>query len=119
MADGHLGKCKECAKSDAAIVRQARLDYYRLYDRRRASQPHRRALAKRINQEWKALNPKRRAAQVLLGNALRDGKVKSLPCFMCGLKAQAHHPDYDAPLEVVWLCPVHHKQAHAVARKVA
>jgi len=49
-------------------------------------------------------------------SALRDGKIIALPCFVCGLKAEAHHPNYDAPLDVIWLCPPHHKQTHALAK---
>jgi hypothetical protein len=82
----------------------------------RASQPHRVAKAKQSYAAWKTSHPKRRAAQVKLGNAVRDGKVVPLPCLICGEKAEAHHPDYDRPLDVVWLCPPHHKQAHALVR---
>jgi DNA-directed RNA polymerase subunit N (RpoN/RPB10) len=114
MGDGRLGKCKECTKKDAKAVRLAKIDHYREYDRLRASQPHRKVLAKRVNEAWKASNPKRRAAQVILGNAVRRGAIRPLPCFVCGSKAEAHHPDYDAPLSVVWLCPPHHKQTHAM-----
>jgi hypothetical protein len=119
MGDGLLGKCKECTKKDAAAVRLAKIDHYRAYDRMRASAPHRRAQSKRIWERWKSLNPKRRAAQIALGNAVRSGKIKPLPCLICGSKSEAHHPDYDTPLNVVWLCPPHHKQAHALARKAA
>lgn len=80
----------------------------------RASQPHRKANAKRVIERWKEEHPKRRAAQVAVGNAVRDGRLVKLRCLVCGNKAEAHHPDYDRPLDVVWLCPAHHKQAHAL-----
>lgn len=36
-----------------------------------------------------------------------------LPCFMCGNpKTVGHHPDYDQPMQVVWLCEEHHNQLH-------
>jgi hypothetical protein len=41
MGDGHLGKCKDCAKKDAKQTRWAKIDHYRQYDRRRSSMPHR------------------------------------------------------------------------------
>lgn len=116
MADGYLGKCQECTIADVKATRLAKIDYYRRYDKLRAHMPHRRALAKRVQEEWRALNPKRRAAQVLLSKAVRDGRLIPEPCFVCGGKAEAHHPDYDTPLAVVWLCPPHHKQAHAITR---
>lgn len=40
------------------------------------------------------------------------GKIKRKPCIICGMKAEAHHPDYSKPLEVVWLCSFHHKEWH-------
>jgi hypothetical protein len=68
--------------------------------------------------KWCKSNPVRRAAQIALGNAVRAGKVAPLPCFVCGDKAEAHHPDYSAPLDVVWLCSSHHKQTHAMAARL-
>jgi hypothetical protein len=146
MSDGHLNKCKECTKKDANAHRQANLERVRSYDRLRGSQPHR--VAARIEyaksdrgrtMHSKACaayrlrhaspNPRivldaatraaRRRARVALGNAIRDGKVARWPCEVCGAKAHAHHPHYDAPLLVTWLCPSHHKQAHALIAEVA
>jgi len=107
-------RCKECIKESVRVNRLEKIDYYRAYDKMRAAQPHRIALAKRVNSEWKAAHPMRRAANVVVGNAVRDGRLKKQPCWVCGEKAVAHHPDYDRPLDVVWLCQPHHKQAHAL-----
>lgn len=114
MGDGRLGKCKECTKADVNKHRQENLERIRAYDRMRASQPHRMALSKEVHKKWKAEHPDRRAAQVALGNAVRKGEVKKQPCWVCGEKAVAHHPDYSRPLDVVWLCHPHHGQAHAL-----
>ena len=114
MADGHLNKCKECTKADVKRHRQENWERVRAYDKMRASQPHRRALAKRVQDEWKAEHPNRRRAQNQLAHALRAGKLRKQPCWVCGCNAVAHHPDYDRPLDVVWLCQPHHKQAHAL-----
>ena len=115
MADGHLGKCKTCTKADVSEHRHgAGRDKVLAYDRERAKHPHRIEAAKRTFAEWKKNNPKRRAAQVALNNAVRDGRANRLPCFVCGKKAEAHHPDYDRPLDVIWLCPEHHRQTHAM-----
>lgn len=116
MGDGLLGKCKDCTRKDSTARRNANLAQVRAYDRQRSSLPHRVAQRKRVQARWRALHPSRRAAQIALGNALRRGSIKPLPCFICGEKAEAHHPDYSAPLDVVWLCSPHHKQAHAMAK---
>lgn len=45
--------------------------------------------------------------------ALRSGKLHRQPCEICGQpKAQAHHPDYSAPLGVKWLCEPCHRAEH-------
>lgn len=44
--------------------------------------------------------------------ALKDGKIYRQPC-RCGAdKVQAHHADYDKPLEVTWLCAWCHAAEH-------
>lgn len=115
MADGRLSKCKECTKADVSRHRQENLERIRAYDRARASQPHRMATRNRIVAEYAERFPNRKKANTAVGNAVRDGRLKKQPCWVCGSKAVAHHPDYDRPLDVVWLCQPHHKQAHAIA----
>ena len=61
---------------------------------------------------YREKHTKRYYAHNVLNAAIRDGKIMKLGCFICGEKAQAHHPDYDRPLDVMWLCDSHHKQAH-------
>lgn len=116
MGDGRLGKCKACTKSDVKQHRQENLVRIRAYDKRRASMPHRIAQAKEIGKRWRAAHPDRKKAHTLLQAALRRGEVKKTPCWVCGGSSEAHHPDYSRPLDVVWLCSPHHKQAHAIAR---
>lgn len=130
MADGYLGKCKECQKESTKAARERRPDYYREYDKQRSNLPHRvQARAEYAKTEqgkdrhlsanitWISKHPNRRAASHILNNAIRDGKVQRHPCFVCGAKAHAHHPDYDRPLDVIWLCPKHHKEAHQLAKE--
>lgn len=43
--------------------------------------------------------------------AVMNGKIKKLPCVVCGSeKSQAHHDDYSDHLKVKWLCALHHRQ---------
>ena len=107
-------RCKECIKASVRENRLERIDYYRQYDRMRASQPHRAANNFKQSQSWRQEYPNRRRAQGLVQHALRSGKLQKQPCMVCGEKAVAHHPDYDRPLDVMWLCQAHHKQTHAM-----
>ena len=45
---------------------------------------------------------------------IRRGKIKKESCVICksNIKIQAHHLDYNKPLEVIWLCKDCHYKAH-------
>lgn len=120
-------RCKECVKASVKANRVQKIDYYRQFDRMRSSMPHRVAARNEYAKtpayaeshkaaaiRWAEKHPERRKASLIVGNALRDGRLIRHPCWVCGSKAQAHHPDYSTPLDVVWLCPPHHKQTHAI-----
>lgn len=135
MGDRHLSKCKECTKADVKKHRQDNLEKIRAYDRMRGSMAHRVAARKEYKKtpayaksheaaarRWAAKHPERRKASHIVGNAVRDGKLIPWPvCAVpeCSEKPEGHHPDYSRPLDVVWLCDMHHKQAHALVRKAA
>ncbi len=91
MADGHLGKCKSCTKSDV----RANRPNARLYDVVRRS------------------TPEYRARQAVY-RAIKRGQLERKPCSICGVApADAHHEDYSRQLEVTWLCRGHHMARHA------
>jgi hypothetical protein len=119
MGDGLLGKCKSCTRNDVRANYAAKAPMYRAYDKQRNDNPLRKARTRAsfaaAQQKW----PERLAAARAAGNAIRDGRLIPQPCWVCGEKAEAHHPDYSRPLDVVWLCRIHHRQAHAITRRVA
>lgn len=44
---------------------------------------------------------------------LKRGNLIRTPCEHCGeVKSQMHHPDYDKPLEIIWLCRQCHMELH-------
>jgi hypothetical protein len=111
--DGLAAKCKSCQSE---------------YDKRRAMLPHRvDARAKYLKTEsgkeahnraakkWSDNNALKRAAHIILGNALRDGKIFKLnACEICDSEdnIHGHHDDYSQPLGVTWLCAKCHKDWH-------
>ncbi len=63
-----------------------------------------------MSAEDKALRVKARSD---INHAIRDGKVERMPCLACGEeKSEAHHYDYNKPLEVEWFCKKHHEMLH-------
>ena len=108
MADGHLNKCKSCARLDAAQYRAKNIESIRAYDRARGS----RQTSEDIR-VYRNKYPIKYRAHNLVNNSIRDGKLFPMPCEICGNRAVAHHDDYAKPLNVRWLCQAHHKQWHA------
>ena len=137
MADGHLNKCKECAKADVNKNRAANLEYYQEYDRNRFQYDlERRSLQldkmrewarnnpeklAEVKSQWADRNPEKTNCKNLLNNAVRDGKViKTYSCQFCGTSGvtiHGHHPDYTKPLEVMWLCAACHSRQHRLERE--
>lgn len=107
MGDGHLGKCKACARYDVRENRKKRLDYYLEYDRKRSKNPERiRAIAA-------SEAPEKKSARLALRYAVSKGIIKRKPCEVCGnVKSEAHHDDYSKPLDVMWVCRKHHADIH-------
>ncbi len=109
--DGLSAKCRHC-QSD--------------YDKARANQPNRikarREYARtqagknaheRAQKKWLSNNTLKRKAHVIVGNAIRDGRLLKEVCEDCGnTKVHAHHDDYSKPLDVRWLCDIHHNEWH-------
>lgn len=63
--------------------------------------------------KWQETNKTKVRAEKLLQYAVNKGYIKRKPCKICkAKKTHAHHPDYSKPLEVVFLCPLHHRQLH-------
>lgn len=134
MADGHLNKCKTCTKAYVNKHRADNLEAVKAYDRARGNLPHRvaaraqyaeteacKASQAKSRKKYLTEYPERRAAHIAVGNAVRSGALTPWPvCAIpeCSCKPEAHHPDYSRPLDVVWLCDTHHKQAHKLGREL-
>ncbi len=113
MADGKLGKCKECSKVDVRTNRAKRRAYYSEYEKIRSQREERKRDASANLQNSRKKNPDQYKARTAVSNAVRCGKMKRLPCEVCGsLESEAHHEDYSKPLDVVWLCFKHHREIH-------
>ena len=49
----------------------------------------------------------------------KRGKITKQPCSLCGstYRLEKHHPDYNKPLEVIWLCRKDHVELHSKERE--
>lgn len=127
----NLGRCKDCVKQSVRANREAKADYYRAYDRKRyRDSPERKQAARRSAQSAAGLRskaksttrtrkeqPEKYRARNAVSNAIRDGKLeRGTECYFCGCneRLQAHHEDYDHPLDVVWLCASCHGKLHSI-----
>jgi len=44
-------------------------------------------------------------------------KISRKNCLFCGAKkTEGHHPDYNKPLRVVWLCKICHEKLHQILK---
>lgn len=133
---GVRGRCKECHKAEVRKNRAERAQQYKEYEKMRFKRDPQRA---EMNKAWaktpegkashaasvarrNRLNPEKRAANVLVGNAVRDGRLfKPAECSRCGLVPRrrdlhAHHHDYAKPLDVEWICvKCHGVEHHGIA----
>lgn len=115
------------AARDPAKVKAAdRARYHRDPEKRKA-------LQRRINERnpepaskakksWQERNPEKARASWAVCNAVRDGKlIKPDRCEVddgeCRGKIEGHHEDYSKPLEVRWLCVLHHEIADRERRE--
>ena len=129
MADGHLNKCKLCAKKDTKENIEKNKDYYLEYDRQRGNLPHRvlarkhysqteqgKAAFRKAKDKWEESNVIKRSASHIVNNAVRDGKlIKEYKCQSCNIESvriHGHHDDYAYPMIVRWLCSKCHTAWH-------
>lgn len=99
MKDGHLNKCIECTKKDVANHKEQHPE--KIFETRM------KVFMKRKT---------RTSLYKLMDAALKAGVIKNPGvCSVCGCtsedhRIEAHHEDYDKPLDIVWVCtPCHRK----------
>jgi hypothetical protein len=109
MGDGHLNKCKECARKDSAD----RLEI-KTQDPEWVEKEKLRHVEKfRRYRNGTELEIKKIKARSAVKHAISKNEIQKEPCAVCGNhKVQGHHEDYDKPLDITWLCIRHHNDRH-------
>lgn len=95
----------------------------RICERKRSREyylKHKEKLLKKQKEYYKVrkeVSPEKIRARELVKVAVKSGKLIKEPCIVClDTEVQGHHPDYSKPLEVKWLCVLHHRELHRADR---
>jgi hypothetical protein len=81
----------------------------RIYAKKYSKTVNGKKIVSRINEKWRRAHPEHIRAYKMAG------KIPLRPCVVCGkFPAHRHHPDILKPYEVIFLCPLHHKQIHVI-----
>lgn len=120
MLDGYLNFCKECVKKRVKNHRIKNVKQIRQYDRKRRSPENlsKKEKSERVDRcrEWRSQDKRRQIAHNTTARELREEKPDR--CAICGNRSSVihgHHEDYNKPFEVIWCCPVCHKELHKLA----
>lgn len=109
---------KHKANGTTFKIGKASKEWWREYENKRNNDPTHKAYKAAAMKRY-AQNPRLRhkfEARWLTHRAIKAGKLIKQPCEQCGnVKVQAHHRDYDKPLDVMWLCATCHRHIHAQA----
>lgn len=107
ISEAHRAAKKRYLRS--AKGRERTRDYNRAY----FNTSEGRAVQRASNRKYRQGNPVKIKARNDSSYAVRSGRITRQPCSVCGdPESEKHHPDYDNPLEVVWLCRCHHMEEH-------
>lgn len=123
-------KHREQIKAKSARHRKTNKEHYREYFRAHYQKNRERIMERTrkyysdnretviaVGERWKKENPKAHAAHHAVEHGLKRGDLERQPCEECGTeKVEAHHDDYEKPLEVQWLCRLHHRRLHSDLR---
>mgnify|MGYP001571783478 CR=1 FL=1 len=109
---GLVSYCKDCSR----IYFREKNERYAIKFRerkRRYYRRHREAILKEMVSYYHE-NKDGFRARSKVRTAILNGSLKRGLCSICkSADAEAHHPDYSKPLEIIWLCGRHHQRLHA------
>ena len=70
-----------------------------------------------LTEEQKIERKKKKLIQKIAWYAIQEAKkmgiITKMPCEICGeINTEAHHDDYEKPLQIRWVCKKHHEDIH-------
>jgi len=114
--DGLMNRCKACDSKHHSDSYMS--DHEKRKQMKRDDYARNRLWYISYHKKYREKNLKASRARMLCALAIASGELKPQPCEECGKKLaiNAHHDDYDKPLDVRWLCDKHHQSFHAALR---
>ena len=117
LSDCLHSECKECTKAAKRLWALKNKRHIVLYGLKKyyanPEEIRKKNRERRRGKRYPAGVDKHAKQHAVFEKALRQGKLKRLPCEVCGNpNSQGHHPDYRRPLFVQWLCHLHHQEKH-------
>lgn len=105
--------CKKCRRKAAREYSRINRSAMRANSKKwRGSSAGKKSIAK-ANQKYKKANKRKSKIHNDVSRAIKQGKLERGVCEVCGnRKTHGHHDDYSKPLEVRWLCNLHHVHDH-------
>lgn len=110
------GYCRQCASEKArvkpGVCRVCSVPYVRVRKCGCAEMESQKRLEMKNDQKYNDFFFKEEVRRIT-AKAIKKGIITRQPCQVCGIeKVDAHHEDYTKPLDVLWLCRLHHMQHH-------
>lgn len=111
---GRCGACRCCVRAARERARWRALSIEQRRERiaRRVIDAERKRAEvnrRRASEDYR----RKQRARAAVNNAIKRGELQRGCCEVCGEpEAQAHHTDYDRPLDVRWRCFTHHLAEH-------
>ena len=117
-SNGYRSSCKKCMTSASKKWQQENVAKMSSYSRKYRATEAGKVKTAEQRKRYRAKYPEKREAQHLLFTEVRAGRIVPELCEVCGaILAEAHHDDYNKPLEVRWLCRQHHRDHHMEVSK--
>ena len=102
-------KCKECKRAYRKRYYQQNKEMVREYNRVYKQSEEYKATRREGAGDLYRKHIEKYRCRALSHYYLKRGQIKRKPCVFCGSgDAEMHHPDYNNPKLVEWLCRTHH-----------
>lgn len=115
--DGRRNHCRTCLAVGRRAVKSETPEQTARRKQRQSRPEWQRSHAEALRRHAERF-PKAARASRLATAAVKAGRLKpaercqAADCDYAG-RLEKHHHDYDKPLSVLWVCPMHHRQGHS------